>query len=91
MVEGRHTKHEALRRYHEFSRAHAWKFDWLLRVQWLVPRVPPRLLHLGLRLLGRRRLSRWAFEHYLAIAPPEFVAAPPARSAGDERAEALAA
>jgi flavin-dependent dehydrogenase len=91
VVEGRRPKGEALRRYHEFSRTHAWKFDWLLRVQWLIPRVPPRLLHLGLRLLARRRLSRWAFEHYLAIAPPEFVMAPPARSSGAERDEALAA
>ena len=27
-----------------------------------------------------RRLSRWAFSHYLAIAPPSFVAAGSARS-----------
>jgi len=91
VVEGRRTKAEALRSYHEFSATHAWKFDWLLRVQWLVPRVPPRLLHLGLRVLARRRVSRWAFEHYLAIAPPEFVAAPPASSAPADPAEALAA
>jgi len=92
VVEGRRAKAEALRRYHDFSAAHASKFDWLLRVQWLVPRVPPRLLHLGLRVLARRRVSRWAFEHYLAIAPPEFVVAPPAGSAAAaDRAEALAA
>ena len=88
VVQGRQTKAQALRRYHEFSRAHAWKFDWLLRVQWLVPRVPPRLLHLGLRVLARRRLCGWAFERYLRIAPPEFVAAPPAAIVA---AEALAA
>jgi flavin-dependent dehydrogenase len=91
VVEGRRSKAAALRRYHEFSAAHAWKFDWLLRVQWLVPRVPPRLLHLGLRLLARRPVSRWAFDHYLAIAPPEFVTAPSASSAAADPAEALAA
>ena len=68
------TKAEALRRYHDFSAAHALEFDWLLRVQWLVPRVPPRLLHLGLRRSRADGVSRWAFERYLAIAPPEFVA-----------------
>src|SRR5205807_2092313 len=62
VVDGRRSRPEALERYHDFSRAHAWKFDWLLRVQWLGPRVPPRLLRLGLRVLGRRRLCHWAFE-----------------------------
>ena len=91
VVDGRQAKAEALRRYHDFSAAHAWKFDWLLRVQWLIPRVPPRLLHLGLRLLARRPASRWAFEHYLAIAPPEYVTAPPARTAAADPDQALAA
>src|SRR5437588_775846 len=92
VVDGRRSRPEALERYHDFSRAHAWKFDWLLRVQWLVPRVPPRLLHLGLRVLGRRRLCHWAFERYLGIAPPEFLAsAPPAASTGSRAPDALAA
>jgi flavin-dependent dehydrogenase len=90
VVEGRRSKGEALDNYHDFSQAHARKFDWLLRVQWLVPRVPPRLLHLGLRVLAHRRLCHWAFEHYLGIAPPEFVAAPPT-SAAASPAQALAA
>jgi len=91
VVEGRRTKEQALRNYHDFSARHAWKFDWLLRVQWLVPRVPPRLLHLGLRLLARRRVSNWAFERYLAIAPPEFVEAATDASTAGKPADALAA
>ena len=91
VVEGRRTKAQALRNYHAFSARHAWKFDWLLRVQWLVPRLPPRLLHVGLRLIARRRVSRWAFEHYLAIAPPEFVAAETRADSAAEPADSLAA
>ena len=39
---GSRSHAEALERYGRFSRAHAWKFNALLGVQWLVPRVPPR-------------------------------------------------
>ena len=42
VIEGRRTHVEALERYAAFSHAHAWKFNALLGVQWLVPRVPPR-------------------------------------------------
>ena len=44
----------------------------MLRVQKLVPRVPPRLLGPLIRLLGTKRFVDWSFNHYLAIAPPEF-------------------
>src|SRR3712207_4685877 len=50
VVEGRRTREDALRRYHDFSAAHEWKFRWLLRTQRLVPRVPPRLLARGLQI-----------------------------------------
>ena len=49
----------------------------MLRVQDLVPRVPPRLLAPALRAFRAKRLVDWSFEHYLAIAPPEFAAALP--------------
>ncbi|HEY8866108.1 MAG TPA: NAD(P)/FAD-dependent oxidoreductase [Solirubrobacteraceae bacterium] len=78
VYEGRASHDEALRRYAEFSAAHAWKFRWLLRVQDWVPRIPPRALTRVLKVLERRRLTAWAFDHYLGIAPPEFVTAAPA-------------
>ena len=46
----------------------------MLRVQRLVPRVPPRLLGPMIRLLGAKRFVDWSFGHYLQIAPPEFAA-----------------
>jgi flavin-dependent dehydrogenase len=70
VVDGRRSREDALRRYASFSRAHAWKFDWMLRVQRTVPRVPPRLLGVLLRGMRRRRFTAWSFEHYLNIAPP---------------------
>ena len=44
VIAGRATRETALRRYAAFSARHEWHFRWLLRVQRLVPRVPPRLL-----------------------------------------------
>ena len=42
----------------------------MLRVQRLVPRIPPRLLGPMIRLLGAKRFVDWSFDHYLRIAPP---------------------
>jgi menaquinone-9 beta-reductase len=72
VLAGARPRGEALRRYHEFSAQHEWKFRWMLRVQRLVPRVPPRLLGPAIRIMGSQRFVDWSFEHYLAIAPPEF-------------------
>ena len=41
VIEGRSTREDALRRYASFSASHRWKFESMLRVQRLVPRVPP--------------------------------------------------
>ena len=41
---GGQTREEAAARYAEFNDSHEWKFRWMLRVQKLVPKVPPRLL-----------------------------------------------
>jgi flavin-dependent dehydrogenase len=65
---------EALRAYGAFSAAHRWKFESMLRVQRLIPKVPPRLLAPGLRAMASDRFVGWAFGHYLRIAPPEFAA-----------------
>jgi hypothetical protein len=47
----------------------------MLRVQRLVPRVPPRMLAPAIRALGSRRFVDWSFSHYLSIAPPSFALA----------------
>jgi flavin-dependent dehydrogenase len=70
VLDGAATRDEALARYAAFSQRHAWKFDWMLRAQRMVPRVPPRLLRGVVGAMGRPGLSRWAFDHYLRIAPP---------------------
>ncbi|HET8814271.1 MAG TPA: NAD(P)/FAD-dependent oxidoreductase [Solirubrobacterales bacterium] len=73
VVEGQQSREEAARRYASFHDSHEWKFRWMLRVQKLVPRVPPRVLAPLIRLLGAKRFIDWSFSHYLAIAPPDFV------------------
>jgi flavin-dependent dehydrogenase len=79
VLEGRKSREEALRDYAAFSASHRWKFEAMLRVQRLVPRIPPRLLALMLRGMERPSFVDWSFGHYLRIAPPEFATpAPPA-------------
>ena len=75
---GRATREQALARYGAFSASHRWKYEAMLQTQHLVPKLPPRALAGVTRALGRPRPSRWAFGHYLRIAPPEFaLPAPP--------------
>ena len=49
----------------------------MLRVQRLIPRVPPRLLASVLKAMQRKQFVDWAFGHYLEIAHPRFAAAEP--------------
>jgi flavin-dependent dehydrogenase len=79
VVEGRQSREQAAASYVEFHDSHEWKFKWMLRVQKLVPRVPPRLLGPLIRLMGSQRFVDWSFGHYLAIAPPESAATPAPR------------
>jgi flavin-dependent dehydrogenase len=72
VVEDRRSREQALRRYHEFSASHRWKFEAMLLTQKTVPRVPPRLLQRGLSRMQAKRFVDWSFGHYLRIAPPEF-------------------
>jgi flavin-dependent dehydrogenase len=72
VVEGRQSREEAAAAYAAFHDSHEWKFKWMLRVQKLVPRVPPRILWPLIRLLGAKRFVNWSFDHYLRIAPPEY-------------------
>jgi flavin-dependent dehydrogenase len=72
VIDGEQSRAEALARYHQFSAAHARPFDWMLRVQRLVPRIAPRLLAPALRGMGAKRFVDWSFGHYLDIAHPSF-------------------
>jgi digeranylgeranylglycerophospholipid reductase len=72
VVEGRQSRERAAAAYAAFHDSHEWKFRWMLRVQRLVPRVPPRILGPLIRLMGAKRFIDWSFGHYLNIAPPEF-------------------
>ena len=80
VVAGERPREEALRRYHDFSASHEWKFRWMLRTQRAVPRVPPRLLHRLLRTMQWKRFVKWSFDHYLNIAPPPSGSQKPRRS-----------
>ena len=73
VFEGRAERETALRRYGAFNARHRWQFEWMLRVQTLIPKVPPRLLAPALRATGTDAFVRWSFNHYLNIAHPAFV------------------
>ena len=72
VVEGRSTREAALARYAAFSARHDFHFRWLLRVQRLIPRVPPRALAAALRGMESRAFLDWSFGHYLRIAHPAY-------------------
>jgi flavin-dependent dehydrogenase len=76
VVEGRSSRDDALRRYAAFSASHRWKFEAMLRVQRLIPRVPPRVLGPAIVAMSSRRFVDWSFSHYLNIAPPSFASEP---------------
>ncbi len=78
VVEGRRTREQALARYGAFSDAHERKYRWLLNVQRAIGQLTPsRLTTAIVRAFEDRRVSGWAFSHYLAIAPPSFVGEAP--------------
>jgi flavin-dependent dehydrogenase len=77
VLAGERARAAALASYGAFSAAHRSKFEWMLRVQRLVPRVPPRALAPALRAIGAKRFVDWSFAHYLAIAHPDYVHGPP--------------
>jgi flavin-dependent dehydrogenase len=72
VLEGRLTRRGALDRYRAFSDRHLWHYTWLLRVQRLIPRVPPRVLAAALRGMSTDAFVRWSFSHYLRIAHPAY-------------------
>jgi flavin-dependent dehydrogenase len=82
VLAGERSADEALRSYASFSASHARAFGLALRLQQLIPRVPPRLLTAGLRAFGSGRLVERAFGWYLDQAPPVYTAAAAAAAAG---------
>jgi digeranylgeranylglycerophospholipid reductase len=93
VLDGRLTRRGALERYAAFSARHLWHYTWLLRVQRLIPRVPPRLLAAALRGMSTDAFVRWSFTHYLRIAHPAYareLGTPAAASAGRTRLRAAA-
>ena len=76
-LEGRISGGQALQRYGAFSDSHERKYRWLLRSQQMVGRLTTTRAVTALsHAMARRRVSAWAFEHYLEIAPPSFAAPP---------------
>lgn len=73
VIEGRQTREQALARYGSFSADHRWAFDWLWRVQSVVSGINKYpAMDTALELIRSPRTIRWAFTHYLNIAPPSF-------------------
>jgi flavin-dependent dehydrogenase len=80
VIAGVATREQALARYGAFSSAHRRKYGSLLAVQRAVGQITPsRTVSTIVRALENRRLASWLFGHYLAIAPPSFVAGGTAR------------
>jgi menaquinone-9 beta-reductase len=76
VLSGAQSREAALRRYGAFSDSHERKYRWLLRSQRIIGQLTTsRAVTLLARALADQRFSAWAFNHYLAIAPPSFVGA----------------
>lgn len=74
-VEGQGDMEQALASYAAFSARHARAFGIALWLQRLIPALPPPVLALALRVIGRQSLVDRSFGWYLNQAPPEFAAA----------------
>ena len=72
VLDGSRDADEALRRYGAFSAGHRPAFEWAYALQWLVPRLPPRVLRAALGVIGREKPCRRAFDWYLRQADPSF-------------------
>jgi flavin-dependent dehydrogenase len=76
VVSGHRSREQALLGYGAFSDAHERKFRWLLNAQRAIGQITPsRAITHIVRAFESRRLTRWAFDQYLAIAPPSYVGA----------------
>jgi menaquinone-9 beta-reductase len=74
VVKGERTREHALARYGAFSSSHERKYRWMLNVQRAIGQITPsRAATAIVRGFESRHVAAWAFNHYLAIAPPSFV------------------
>jgi flavin-dependent dehydrogenase len=82
VLEGRRTRRQALARYGAFSDSHARAYRWLLSAQRVAGQLTPsRALTAAVSCVENRRVTRWIFDRYLAIAPSSFVGARPSKAA----------
>ena len=72
VLAGTRSRDDALRSYAAFSAGHARAFGLALRLQRLLPKVPPRLLSAGLKAFENGPLVRRSFSWYLDQAPPGY-------------------
>jgi flavin-dependent dehydrogenase len=77
VLAGEATREEALAAYGAFSAGHARAFALALRLQRLIPALPPRALTALLAVAGRERPCRRAFSWYLEQAHPRFAVREP--------------
>ena len=75
VVDGQIDRSTALARYSEFSASHRRAFKIALRLQRIIPELPPRVLTLLLKVIGWQPLVDRAFGWYLNQASPQFAAA----------------
>jgi menaquinone-9 beta-reductase len=88
VLDGRQTVELALRRYADFSASHRFQFECMYAAQQSVRRLHGRPMDALVGLFGRRRVSHWAFRHYLDIAPPTAALPAPLSEAADIAAAA---
>ncbi|WP_081686027.1 NAD(P)/FAD-dependent oxidoreductase [Candidatus Solirubrobacter pratensis] len=82
VLDGRSTRDEALASYGAFSASHRFAFECMYAAQQSIRHLHGRPLDGVTRFFTRRRVSEWAFRHYLDIAPPSYaVPSPPAARA----------
>ena len=72
VVEGAREPADALERYRRFSAGHGKAFARALRLQRLIPALPPRVLALALKAIGAQPVVDRAFGWYLDQAHPSF-------------------
>jgi flavin-dependent dehydrogenase len=72
VLAGERSREQALARYGAFSDGHAPAYRLALRLQRLIPALPPRALTALLAVMGRERPCRRAFSWYLEQAHPSF-------------------
>jgi flavin-dependent dehydrogenase len=80
VLAGAKDPQQALTDYARFSNAHAPAYRLALRLQRLIPNLPPRALTALLAVIGRERPTRRAFDWYLEQAHPRFAEPAPVRT-----------